>query len=578
MGRLQERRCCGSGFGHPGTAGVPLHRRGHEAGEQRVGRRRLALELGMKLDSDEPGMVGQLDDLHEGARRVRAGDHEPRLLQGRPVLGIELVAVPVSFGDSPAPVGGGRPRALDEDRRLGPESHRAPLVHDRVLLVHEADHGVGCVAVELGRVGGREARHVPGHVDHRALHPQADAEEGQPPLAGEPDRLHLALDAALTEPARHEQAVEAGEEPLRPLPLDVLTLDWLHADLRPVGDATVVEGLVDALVGVAVLGVLANQRDRHLVLGIPQPMEDVVPLLEVGWRRLDAEPPQDDLVDAIRLQRQGHLVDRKVLVTLLDHGVERHVAKERDLLAVGDVEAPFGAADEDVRLDTDLAEDAHRVLGGLGLQFAGGLEVGHEREVDEDAVFPAHLHRDLADRLQERQALDVAHRAADLGDRDIDVGRRQLRDDLLDLVGDVGDHLYRLAEELAPPFLVDHREVDLAGRVVALASQRGGREPLVMAEIEIGLASVVEHVDLAVLVRAHRARIDVDVGIEFLHADPQAAGLEKHADRGGGEALAERADDAAGHENMLGHGASSFPSVAGSGISSRPPLRPSRVD
>ena len=73
-----------------------------------------------------------------------------------------------------------------------------------------------------------------------------------------------------------------------------------------------------------------------------------------------------------------------------------------------------------------------------------------------------------------------------------------------------------------------------------------------MAQIEIGLGAVVEHVDFAVLIRAHGAGIDVDVGIELLQPDAQAALLQQHADGGAGQSLAERTDDAAGDENVLG--------------------------
>ena len=123
----------------------------------------------------------------------------------------------------------------------------------------------------------------------------------------------------------------------------------------------------------------------------------------------------------------------------------------------------------------------------------------------------------------------------------------------LDLVGDVRDHLHGLAEELAAPLLVDHRQVDLAGGVVRVAVQRAVGEPLVVAQVEVGFAAVVQHVDFAVLVGAHRARIDVDVRIELLHADRQSALFQQHADRGAGQPLAQRTDHAAGDKNMLAH-------------------------
>ena len=61
--------------------------------------------------------------------------------------------------------------------------------------------------------------------------------------------------------------------------------------------------------------------------------------------------------------------------------------------------------------------------------------------------------------------------------------------------------------------------------------------------------AVLGHEDLAVLERAHRARVDVDVRVELLQRDRQAPGDQQLADRGGGDALAERRDDAACHED-----------------------------
>jgi hypothetical protein len=72
-----------------------------------------------------------------------------------------------------------------------------------------------------------------------------------------------------------------------------------------------------------------------------------------------------------------------------------------------------------------------------------------------------------------------------------------------------------------------------------------------VAEVEVGLGAVVGDVDLAVLVRAHRARVDVDVGVELLERDAVAVVLEEPADRSGREALAERRHHAAGHEDVL---------------------------
>src|SRR5262249_5876083 len=97
----------------------------------------------------------------------------------------------------------------------------------------------------------------------------------------------------------------------------------------------------------------------------------------------------------------------------------------------------------------------------------------------------------------------------------------------------------------------DDREINLAGGEVAIAAQRRVREALVMAQVKVGLGAVIEDVDLAVLVGAHGAGVDVDVRVKLLQAHAQAASLQPHADRGVGETLPERTDDAARDKDVL---------------------------
>ena len=162
---------------------------------------------------------------------------------------------------------------------------------------------------------------------------------------------------------------------------------------------------------------------------------------------------------------------------------------------------------------------------------------------------------DLADRLEEGQALDVADRAADL-DQDEVVALIAGEDEFLDRVGDVRDDLDRRAEIVAAALLGQDVHVDAAGGdVVALVAGPAG-EALVMAEIEIGLGAVIGDEDLAMLIRAHRARIDIEIGVELAQADRVAARLQEGCERRRRQAFAERGHHAAGDENVPRHGRS----------------------
>ena len=103
-------------------------------------------------------------------------------------------------------------------------------------------------------------------------------------------------------------------------------------------------------------------------------------------------------------------------------------------------------------------------------------------------------------------------------------GAAHRQDPVLDLVGDVRDHLHGVAEVVAAPLLGDHRGVDLAGGDVGLGRQVGVEEALVVADVEVGLGAVVGDEDLAVLERVHRAGVDVEVRVELLHGDAAGRG------------------------------------------------------
>ena len=94
--------------------------------------------------------------------------------------------------------------------------------------------------------------------------------------------------------------------------------------------------------------------------------------------------------------------------------------------------------------------------------------------MDVDRVVARQIVAELADRLEERQALDVADGAADLAQHEV-VAVVAVADEILDGVGDVRDHLDGGAEIVAAPLLGEDLLVDAAGGDVVLLRSPGGR-------------------------------------------------------------------------------------------------------
>ena len=165
-------------------------------------------------------------------------------------------------------------------------------------------------------------------------------------------------------------------------------------------------------------------------------------------------------------------------------------------------------------------------------------------------VLGTQLQPHLADGFEERQRLDVSHRAADLDNHHVDVVR-DLAKRRLDFVGDVRNHLHGLAQKIAAALLGDDRFVDSAGGPIVVAGQLGRSEALVVAQIQIGLGAVIGDVHFAVLVGAHRAGIDVQVGIALLEGDAETPAFQQAADRRRGHAFAQGGNHAAGYKDIL---------------------------
>src|SRR5215211_5501435 len=91
---------------------VPIPRRTDEVLKERRRPGGPRLELGMELAGDEPGMVGQLEDLDELTLQVGAGDNEARLGHPLPVQVVDLVAVPMPLEHDALAVGLVRARSI----------------------------------------------------------------------------------------------------------------------------------------------------------------------------------------------------------------------------------------------------------------------------------------------------------------------------------------------------------------------------------------------------------------------------------------------------------------------------------
>jgi hypothetical protein len=268
---------------------------------------------------------------------------------------------------------------------------------------------------------------------------------------------------------------------------------------------------------------------------------------------MELELPDNVIAQPGVLQHERHPVD------VVD-GFERdyrlwfYVAEQRDFVDQVPADRVIRPRDDDLGLDADAAQFADAVLRGLGLEFSGRADVGQESDMDIQRVIAPHVGAQLAQGFEKRLALNIPDCATDLDDHDFRiVFLAHQPDPPFDLVGDVRNDLDRAAQVVSSAFFADDVGINLPGSHVAGVIQVLVCEPLVVPEVEVGFGSVRGDENLAVLVGAHCAGIDIQIGVEFLDGDFQAARFEDPANSRCGDALANRTHDATGAKDVLRH-------------------------
>ena len=71
-----------------------------------------------------------------------------------------------------------------------------------------------------------------------------------------------------------------------------------------------------------------------------------------------------------------------------------------------------------------------------------------------------------------------------------------------------------------------------------------------MTQVKVGLSAIVRHKYLAMLVRRHRARIDIQIGVKLDYRYVDAPVLEHPANRSAGDALAQRTGNSTRDEDV----------------------------
>ena len=105
--------------------------------------------------------------------------------------------------------------------------------------------------------------------------------------------------------------------------------------------------------------------------------------------------------------------------------------------------------------------------------------------------------------------------------------------------------LYGTAAVITAAFLLQNAPVYLSGRDIGVFVQTFIDKTLIVSKVKVCFYTIIRYKNLTVLDRIHRARIDIDIRIKFLHRYLVAACFQKTAEGCSGNAFSETGNNTA---------------------------------
>ncbi len=141
----------------------------------------------------------------------------------------------------------------------------------------QRDGRIFAVTVDFGGIGTRQPAAMAQHIDHRRLHAVANAEIRDIVLAGELRGLHFAFEAAVAESARHQDAIDIGEQS-GAFGFNLLGFQPFQTHAGALAQAAVAQGFADGFVGILMVDVFADHRDGDFIDGMLDGIDHSLPI------------------------------------------------------------------------------------------------------------------------------------------------------------------------------------------------------------------------------------------------------------------------------------------------------------
>ena len=273
------------------------------------------------------------------------------------------------------------------------------------------------------------------------------------------------------------------------------------------------------------LNIFSYQRDSYFLGGMTKILYHFSPVFQIRFRAVQMETFADYLGQPLFFHCQRRFI-QIFHIQILENVIRGKITEQRNFVFHLCAERVFRTTYNNVRLNAHALQFFDTGLGRFCLHFLRSPQIGDQRNMNENNIFPSPFVLELTDRFKERLAFDIAHGASNFDNGNFSAFCSRIAvEPAFDFICDMGDNLYGSSSKIAPTFFLKNRPVDFAGCNIGIFCQAFINKSLIVSQIQIGFCSIVCDKYFAVLYRIHSTGIYINVRVEFLHSYRVAPGL-----------------------------------------------------
>ena len=297
-----------------------------------------------------------------------------------------------------------------------------------------------------------------------------------------------------------------------------------------IGNCCMTQGFGNGNISILQSNVFADYRDSYLlVIFFQDAGHHIMPALHILRLVLHFQLAQDNGIKSLLLHEHRYLINASC-GKVLNNCVGVYVAEHSHFFAHFLGNRLFAAANQDIRRNTDAAQLFDAMLSRFGFQLTGCGNIRYQRNMNIKHIVLADILFYLTDGFQKRQAFDITYSTADFRNNEVGIILLAYAENaLLDFIGDMRNNLYGTAKIIATAFFIYYTLVNLACGRIGVFGQVDINKAFVMSQVKVSFRTVVGYKNLAMLIRAHCARVNIDIRVELLDSNPIAAAFQQTA-------------------------------------------------